>query len=63
MNSDVDGKAYKISTRFGSGTNDVITETIPIPEWKRMMINWKLSPICDNFTTWSRRLDWKIVLK
>lgn len=32
MNSDVDGKAYKISTRFGSGTNDVITETIPIPE-------------------------------
>ena len=26
------GKGYKISTRFGSGTNDVITETIPIPE-------------------------------
>ncbi len=26
------GTGYKISTRFGSGTNDVITETIPIPE-------------------------------
>ena len=26
------GKGYKISTRFGSGTNDVITETITVPE-------------------------------
>ena len=26
------GKGYKISTRYGSGSNDIITEIIPVPE-------------------------------
>ena len=26
------GNGYKISTRFGPGTNDIITENIPVPE-------------------------------
>ena len=26
------GRGYKISTRFGTGSNDIITETIPVPE-------------------------------
>ena len=26
------GSGYKISTRFGPGSNDIITETIPVPE-------------------------------
>ena len=26
------GSGYKISTRFGTGSNDIITETIPVPE-------------------------------
>ena len=26
------GSGYKISTRYGTGSNDIITETIPVPE-------------------------------
>ena len=26
------GRGYKISTRFGTGANDIITELIPVPE-------------------------------